>query len=283
MTYRPVIKNSKFQNPNDKQILDSKFQILKTLLEKLKKIGKQENCSFIRIAPLFERNEENLKTLRDLNFRESPMHANAYESTWKLDITAPEEELLKGMRKTTRYLIKQAQKDKDIEVFQRWDISDVEIFNKIHLEVVKAQKFTPFSLEYFKKEFSVFQPDDKIRIFFAKYKGEIAAASYVIFWSNIAFYHHAALLPKYHKLPLSYLLQWEAIKEAKKRGCQLYDFWGFIDPEKYPKHPWAGPTLFKMGFGGRASEYIKTQDYPLSKEYWLTFIFEKLRKTKRGL
>ena len=53
----------------------------------------------------------------------------------------------------------------------------------------------------------------------------------------------------------------EAIKEAKKRGCKVYDFWGFTDPEKFPKHPWAGPTLFKMGFGGHKEEYVKTQDW----------------------
>jgi len=38
------------------------------------------------------------------------MHANAYEATWKLDIRPTEEELLKQMRKTTRYLIRQAEK-----------------------------------------------------------------------------------------------------------------------------------------------------------------------------
>ena len=64
------------------------------------------------------------------------------------------------------------------------------------------------------------------------------------------------------------MLQWEIIKEAKRRGCKLYDFWGYIDPKASPKHPWAGPTLFKMGFGGRAYEYVKTQDLPLSKKYW---------------
>jgi lipid II:glycine glycyltransferase (peptidoglycan interpeptide bridge formation enzyme) len=258
-------------------------QILEYLLKELQEIGKKENCNFIRMNPSWERSRENQIFLKNLGFKEAPMHANAYEATLKLDITLPEEELLRNMRKTTRYLIRQAQKDRDIEIFQRWDISDVEIFNQIHQEVVRVQKFVPFSLEYFKKEFLAFQADDKIRIFFAKYKGKIAAASYVIFWSNIGFYHHAALLPEYHKLPLSYFLQWEAIKEAKKRGCVLYDFWGFVDPEKHPKHPWAGPTLFKMGFGGKAYEYVKTQDFPLSLKYWLTYIFEKLRKTKRGL
>jgi len=75
----------------------------------------------------------------------------------------------------------------------------------------------------------------------------------------------------------------EAIKEAKKRGCVLYDFWGFIDTQKNPNHPWVGPTLFKMGYGGKAYEYIKTQDFPLSGKYWLTYVFETFRKIKRGL
>ena len=48
-------------------------------------------------------------------------------------------------------------------------------------------------------------------------------------------------------------------------------------------HPWAGLTLFKMGFGGYKKEFVKTQDFPLSKLYWLTYIFEKIRKSKRGL
>jgi len=38
-----------------------------------------------------------------------------------------------------------------------------------------------------------------------------------------------------------------------------------------------------MGFGGVEKEYLKTQDFPLSEKYWLAFLFEKLRKRKRGL
>jgi len=253
------------------------------LLNKLKEIAKKERCSFIRVASLLERNEENKKLFRNLGFREAPMHASAYEATWKLDIRPPEEELLKNMRKTTRYLIRQAQKDVNIETFRRWSPGDVDIFYQIQQEVARVQRFTPFSLEYLKKEFSAFLPDDQVSLFFGKYKGEIIAAALVIFWSNIGFYHQAALLPKYHKIPIAYLLQWEAIKEAKKRECILYDFWGYVNPKENPKHPWAGPTLFKMGFGGQPFEYVETRDFPLSLKYWLIFIFEKLRKIKRGL
>jgi len=259
-----------------------KYEILKILLEELKKIGGEEKVDFIRISPILERSNENEEIFKKLGFRLAPIHMHP-EASWKLDLRPSEEELLIQMRKTTRYLIRQAQKNIDIEIFQSSKIEDVEIFNKLYQEVVGLQHFVPFSLEYLRNEFLAFGQDAQISLFFGKYKGEIVASAFVLFWSNIGFYHHAALLPQYHKIPIAYYLLWEAIKEAQKRGCILYDFWGYVNPEENPKHPWAGPTLFKMGFGGKPYEYVKTQDFPLFKKYWLTFLFEKLRRTKRGL
>lgn len=257
--------------------------IPEALLNKLKEIAKEEKCDFIRMAPFVERTEENKKLFKDLGFRESPMHANAYEATWKLDITKSEDELLADMRKTTRYLIRQAEKNPDITIEKSENSSDLEIYQKLNEDVSERQKFTSFSRKFITSEFDVFSKDKEALLMFGKYKGEPVAGALVIFWSDIGFYHQAASLAKYAKFSIPYLLQWEAIKEAKRRGCKLYDFWGYVDPRKYPKHPWAGPTLFKMGFGGRAYEYVKTQDLPLSKKYWLTYIFERLRKIRRGL
>ena len=79
------------------------------------------------------------------------------------------------------------------------------------------------------------------------------------------------------------MLQWEAIVEAKKRGSEIYDFWGYADPVKDPNHPYAGPTLFKMGFGGYVDKYVKTQDFVISPKYWINYIIEVSRKIKRGL
>ncbi len=258
-------------------------EVFEIFLQKLKEIGKEERVSFIRINPLWERNQENQNILRDLGFKEAPMHANAYEATWKLDITIPEEELLKNMRKTTRYLIRQGMKNQDIIVEKSERLDDIEKYQKLNKEIAKRQKFVPFSFEYAKNEFEVFSKDNQILLFFGKYKKEIISSALVIFWSGIGFYHQAASSSKYTKFSIPYLLLWEAIKEAKKRGCNLYDFWGYVNPFENPKHPWAGPTLFKMGFGGKPYEYVKTQDFPLSKRYWLTYIFEKIRKAKRRL
>ncbi|MDO8436421.1 MAG: peptidoglycan bridge formation glycyltransferase FemA/FemB family protein [bacterium] len=278
----PIMKNFNYQTLNLKQITNLKSEILNVLLKKLMDIAKEEEMNFVRINPIWERSEENNDIFRQLGFRTAPIQMHP-EASWKLKIDLQEDELLINMRKTTRYLIRQALKNPDIQIEKSVDIKDVELFSKMHEKVSNRQKFVPFSLNYLTAEFLTFKQDDQIILFFGKHKGELAAASFVVFWSGIGFYHHAASFPKYAKFSIPYLLQWEAIKEAKKRGCRLYDFWGFVDPKKEPNHPWAGPTLFKMGFGGKTYEYVKTRDFLLSKKYWLTYIIEKIRKIKRGL
>ncbi len=275
--------------------LNEKSKILKELFFELANWSKREGASFIRCAPMLARTEENLTLLKNLRFPEfrfllfqsqfltSSMHANAYDATWKLDITPSEEDLLKAMRKTTRYLIRQTQKNPDIEIQISDKPEDIEIYQKLNEAVAKRQKFSAFGRDYIKREFEIFAKNGQARWFIGKYKNQPACAALIIFWQGIAFYHQAASLGEFAKYSIPYLLQWEAIKEAKRRGCKQYDFWGYTDPKLNPKHPWAGPTLFKMGFSGQKYEYAKTMDLPLSWKYWSTRLFEKVRKLKRKL
>jgi len=268
--------------PNLKlKVKSEKLKVLESLLAELKKIGKEEKVGFIRIAPTLERSEENIEIFGEIGFINAPIHMHP-EITWELDIKKPEEELLSKMRKTTRYLIRQAQKNSDIRIEQGLELRDIEKFNQLYQETVDRHHFVPFSLEYLKNEFLAFRDDNQVLIFLGKYKGDLISSGIFIFWQNIAFYHQGASSLRYPKIPVSYLLLWEAIREAKNRSCQKFNFWG-IAPENLKNHPWAGLTLFKIGFSGYKKEYVKTQDFPLSKKYWLTYIFEKLRKTKRGL
>lgn len=254
--------------------------ILATLLQELTVLAKKEKASFIRISPVWDRNPENIKIFSELKFREAPIHMHA-EETWELDITAPEENLLKGMRDTTRYLIRRAPRD-GVEIVKSDKVGDLGEFNKVYRETVDRNHFVPFSDKYLKNEFDSFSKDNEVLIFLGKYQGETISSAMIIFWSNIAFYHHGASSFKYAKIPASYLLQWEVMKEAANRGCKTYNFWG-VAPDDDPKHPWRGLTLFKTGFGGARRNLVKTQDYPLSKKYWLTYLIETARKSRRRL
>ncbi|MCD6550394.1 peptidoglycan bridge formation glycyltransferase FemA/FemB family protein [bacterium] len=256
--------------------------VLGFLVKELKIIAQDQKCSFIRVSPICERNAKNIKIFEQVGFREAPIHMHP-EVTWELDISPSEEELLAQMRKTTRYLIRQGLKNQEIQIYQSHKLEDIDIFYNIHQEVVKRQKFIPFSLDYLKKEFEIFSQDNQISIFLGKYRNEILASAIIVYWQGIGFYHHGATSLKYPKVPISYLLQWEAIREAKKRGCGLYNFWGIAPDGSSKKHPWWGLTLFKKGFGGYKKEYVKTQDLVLNPRYWFNWIIEKIRKKKRGL
>ncbi len=275
--------NIKYKIKNEKlkiSVQNLKLHILKLILDKLKEIAKEEGVSFIRVCPIWERTKENEEIFKKLGFRNAPIHVHP-EVSWILDLDKTEEELLYGMRKTTRYLIRQAQKNPEIQIKKSQSLEDLKKFYAIYQETASRHKFVPFSFSYLKNELEIFKRDNQVIVFLGEYKKETVAGAVVIYWQNGGFYHHGASLRKYSKVPVSYLIQWEAIKEARERGCDFYSFWG-IAPEDRPNHPWRGLTLFKKGFGGKKEEYVKTKDYVLSWRYKINWFVETLRKIKRG-
>ncbi len=306
----------------NKEIINSHQRIkniLNFLIKALKEQAKKENFSFIRIAPILTKNEKNKKIFQSLGFRIAPIYMHA-ETIWQLSLNPSEEQLLAQMRKTTRYLIRKAQKE-NVIIEKRTDKQAVDDFYQVYQETFKRERFTPFSKEFIRKEFEAFDKTGRAIFLFAKLspnsnaknpasksmvgmaaksinnkkminlihrpedgfeRFSYLASSLIIFTSSTAFYHQGASI--HTKIPATYLLQWEAIKEAKKRGCWYYNFWGIYDEDsKRTPKSWQGLTLFKTGFGGEKISYLETMDYPLSFKYWLTFFWEKLLFLKRNL
>jgi len=265
-----------------------KKEILELVLNHLKDIIREEKISFIRVSPIWEKTEENINIFSNSAFRGAPIHMHP-EVTWELNIAPTEDQILANMRKTTRYLIKQAEKNPDIEIIKSNNIEDLKLFWPVYKETAKRHNFVVFSEKYLETEFSIFAKDKQIILFLGKYKDEIVSVALFVFWQGTCVYHHSGSLSKYNKIPVSYLLQWNAIKEAKNRGCKTYNFWGIAPDIKIAKnaqdskHPWAGLSLFKMGFGGYIKEYVKTQDLIILPKYWLNYIIEILRKKRRNL
>ncbi len=259
---------------------DPNEEVLEAVSSHLKKLAVAERCDFIRVSPIVTNNPENALIFKRAGFQKAPIHMHA-ELMWILDISQPQEKILKDMRKTTRYSIKKAERE-GVKIIKSRSPHDVAVFNEIYNGTAKRHHFTAFSKEYLQKELEAFRVDDQLLIFLAEYKNEIIAGAMIVFYGDSAFYHHGATSLAHPEIPASYLLQWEAIKEAKARGCTRYNFWGIADKEK-PNHPWAGLTLFKKGFGGFAYAYLPAQDLPLTSRYWLSFLVEKMRKVRRHL
>lgn len=246
------------------------------ILNYVKEIAKKRGASFIRISPLIKKDYSLL--LKQKGFLSAPIHNMDAETCLILDIAKPEEELLKEMRKTHRYLIKKAQ-NMDIKIIRTQKVSDITPFIDLYKDLSERQHFVPHA--GVKEELEIFAKDDEALLFLAQYQQEVISAALILFIGNMAIYHHGASSFEHREIPVSYLLQWEAILEAKRRGKKLYNFWGIV-PEDAKNHPWQGLTLFKTGFGGEKREFLHAQDLPLNLWYWKTYLIEYATKLLKG-
>lgn len=251
--------------------------LLYPLITFLKEYAKKEQFWFIRITPYWERNDRHQTLLKHAGFITAPIHMLS-EIVWKLDITPDEEILLKNMRKTTRNLIRRAEKD-GVVIRKSKDPKDVDTFIQLMDKTHKRHSFVPYPDDLYKKQLEYFEKDDQVVVFSGEHGTNKIASAIVMYYGNVASYHHGASIRS--KVPVAYRLQWEAILEAKKRGCREYSFWG-IEESEDPKHPFYGITKFKKGFGGEKRYLVMAQDLPVSSFYWLTWCIESFRRVKRG-
>lgn len=255
-------------------------QLISLFINELKEIAKKEKVNFIRLRPEIIDNGANRILFKSLGFVESPMHLHA-QNTWLLDITKTEEELLKNMRKSTRYLIKKSLNEK-LKIIKSINAKDAVYIKELQDEVVERSRFVGFSQKYFEAQISTFGPDNEAKIYLVKHKGSVVVAAIVIFYGERAYYHNSGSNIDGLKVNASYRFMWEVIKDAKARGLQYYDMWGAIPPGR-KNHRFAGPSLFKEGFGGDRIDWLPAQDLPINLKYWGTHLFEKGRKLIRGL
>ena len=207
------------------------------------------------------------------------MHLHA-ELTSRLDISKQEEELMAQMRKSTRYEIRKAEKI-GISITVSTNEKDVKQFYNYQLDTAKRQKFVPFSYAFLMEQFKVFFAADKALLYTATYEKKILAQAFVIFYGDEAVYHYGIGTDEGRKYPGAYLIQWEAMKEAKKRGLRYYNFWG-VAAEEQKQHRFYTISIFKRGFGGVDTQYLHAHDLIINKpKYLLNFGIEKLRKVIR--
>lgn len=253
--------------------------IILELRDHLITIAKRESCAFIRIGSTLRATDENVAIFREYGFTTSPIYMHS-ERMWELLLDGSEEKLLQDMRKTTRYLINKAKRD-NVEIVKRTDTEAVADFMKLYKETVKREQFVPFSEAYVARELEVFKQSGNALFLFAKHEGEYLAGALIIFTASRGFYHQGASI--HTKIPATYALQWEAIREAKRRGCNHYSFWGIQKDGRTPRN-WQGLTLFKQGFGGTQIDYVPTQDYVVSRgRYLVTSTYERYLAWKRGV
>jgi hypothetical protein len=241
-----TIPNSKFQIFIRKigPVGIAKLQRIKGVipLGNIEKILIENNVMMIKIEPLGD--------MIPLGYRLSgwPLLGT---KTLRVDLRPSEEEIFNSFKKDCRYCIRQAQRLKGSKA----QGNNFDLFYEIwKMSAKRKNLWIPKEKEY-KSLVSAFGKNIYCLTV------ENLAGALVLVYKKTAFYYFAGSATEGTRMNLPYLVVWEAMREAKKRGCMVWDFEGIFDP-RWPNKGWQGFSHFKKSFGGKDIEF------PGSFEKW---------------
>ena len=245
----------------------------KKILDDLKKLGKKEKLLFIKLEPNVLKNTKAITLLKQNN-AVSGKTLFTPTSFW-IDLTLSEDNLMKSFQSKTRYNIRLAQR-KGVEVRENNSDKAFRAYLKLTRETVERQGFYAHSEKYHRLMWKELHTDmvkkgEKpiARLLSARYKGEIITTWIVFVWKDFLYYPYGASANKHKNVMANNLVMWEAIKYGKKLGLKTFDLWG--------REPGKGFTRFKEGYNPQVVEFLGTWDLVTSPYYKLYRIAEILR------
>lgn len=225
-----------------------------------------------------------LKTLREQRF------VKAFEEVqpeWRqiIDLAKPEQKILSQMKPKGRYNIGLSKRHGvDLE-----QTDDLGAFYRLYQTTLKRARLSGRPLEYFNRLRQFFPTET--RVFIASYRKKPLAAAFVMFWDNIATYLYGGSSDEHREVMAPFLLHWEIIKEAKRRGCKEYDL-GAVAPQATTDDQqstinrqlkliikYSGLSRFKQQFGGRIVHI--TGSYDLIFQPWWYRLYRSVETLRR--
>ncbi|MGQ9681564.1 MAG: lipid II:glycine glycyltransferase FemX [Anaerolineae bacterium] len=203
----------------------------------------------------------------NLGFRPTPQTIQP-RRTMMVDLEPDEDQILARMKNKWRYNVRLAAR-KDISVRQGGP-ADLPAFHRLMLETGRRDGFGVHAQAYYQAALELFRPGEQVALLIAEYRGEPLAALMALACGETAIYMFGASSDRERQRMPNHLLQWEAMRWAKARGCRRYDLWGIpdVDPDS-PSAGLAGVERFKAGFGGEPVRFAGAFDYVYAPlVYW---------------
>jgi peptidoglycan pentaglycine glycine transferase (the first glycine) len=232
-----------------------------SLWQEIDSVCKQNRAIFLKLEPDLWNNQAS-------EISHPALHTSSHNiqppRTILVDLTGTEDEILARMKQKTRYNIRLAEK-KGVTV-RPWD--DLSAFHDMMLVTGERDGFGVHSQKYYRRAYELLYPKGMCELLLAEYEGKPLAALFVACHGNRAYYLYGASTDKERNRMPTYLLQWEAMKWARARGCEEYDLWGVPDEEEgileanfEARHDglW-GVYRFKRGFGGQLKRSAQAMD-----------------------
>ncbi len=239
-------------------------EAVQAFFEGARKVAEREGAHTLKIEPEVREEQARAKNLLSrIGFRKFRWDLNG-KATMVVDLSPSEEETLKGMKGKTRYNVRLAAK-KGVHVVEDNSAAARERFWRMQVHTSERNGMVMRRpREYVHSVMRTMHEAGNGHLFFAEHEGEPLVSMYVFTFGKKYWYHYGASTDKKRNLMPSYLLQWEVMRWAKRRGMTYYDMMGVPDPENLDEsHPWYGIYRFKAGFGGEMADFVGCLDLPV--------------------
>ena len=168
-----------------------------------------------------------------------------------IDLAPTEDEIFAQMREKGRYHINLAiKRDVTIEAV-RATSENIDTWMRLLSDTVSRDGFSGNSREYYEVFLSEIEKSYGTGLYFGSAEGRVIVAGIFVFTPERAIYYYGASSSdkEDRKRMGSYLLQWHAIRDAKRRWIEYYDFLWVADPANPHDHlKWVSD--FKEKFWG---------------------------------
>lgn len=268
------------------------------VLADLAVFGKEQHAVFIKIDPDVplcfgepgtdeERKNptgQSLLKYYDANgWLRSPQQIQFANSVW-INTEPSEEDLLANMKQRTRYKVRLASR-KGVTV-REGTPDDFEAIAALYAETSERDQFLIRDRDYYLDVWRRFHAVNMLTPLIAEVDGQMVAAVMIFIIGDTARYVYGMSGAEHREKMPNYLLQWEAIRLAKQKGCRIYDLWGAPDTFNEEDRMW-GVYQFKRGLGGTVVITPGARDLPLMPFLYGLFIkvlprFIKILKKLHG-
>lgn len=251
------------------------------VLEDLRTLARRDGAIFIKIDPDVRLGsgipgdpdacenplgETVLTDLKSRGWRFSSEQVQ-YRNTVMVDLTQSEDDLLANMKQKTRYNVRLAGR-RGVEV-RVGTIADLELLYQMYAETSIRDEFVIRDPDYYLDVWGHFMQSGMAEPLIAEVDNHPVAALVIFRYANRAWYLYGMSRDAHREKMPNYLLQWEAMRRAKKADCDTYDLWGAPD-EFNEEDPLWSVYRFKDGLGGRVVRHIGAWDLPVRPlHYWL--------------
>ena len=249
----------------------------------LHQLARSRRAILLKVEPELPDDPAPAARLKDWGFKPSPQSIQPRRTIW-IDLCADEDTILGRMKSKTRYNIRLAAR-KGVQV-RRATLDDFDAFYSLMQGTGERDDFSIHSREYYHTAYQLFAPHGLAQLFLAFYEDEPLGALMAFACGDKAWYFYGASSNKHRNLMPNYLLQWEAMRWARERGCTAYDLWGVPDEDEETLETrftqrrdglW-GVYRFKRGFGGLLHRYLGAYDFVYSSlwyKLYTTFVVSR--------